>query len=146
MTIETLTDQIPLWNRVMDAAGGCSWSAGPALAAQMQKGQFTGWERVFAALNDGDVAGFCTLAKTDCVDGLPYTPYIGYVFVGEPYRGKRLSQQMIAHALAYAKTAGFETVYLVSGEQGLYEKYGFIKLEERKDRFGRDQQIFRIGV
>jgi len=32
--------------------------------------------------------------------------------------------------LAYSK------VYLISGEQGLYEKYGFEKIEERKDLWG----------
>ncbi len=49
-------------------------------------------------------------------------------------------------ALAYAKTLGFDKVYLVSGEQGLYEKYGFIKLEDKKDRGGRDEQIFFINI
>lgn len=146
MTVETAQCGGDLWEKVMTYARSCSWPAGPVLAGQMQKREFSDWERVFAAWDGETVAGFCTLAKTDCIDGVPYSPYIGYVFVGQPYRGKRLSQRLIAHALAYAKSLGFSTVYLVSGERGLYEKYGFVKLEERKDRFGRDEQIFSIRI
>ena len=86
------------------------------------------------------------MAKTDCIPGVPYSPYIGYVFVGETYRGRRLSQKLIQKALEYAKELGFTNVYLVSGEQGLYEKYGFVKIEESKDRWGREAQIFSISI
>lgn len=37
---------------------------------------------------------------------------------------------MIVAALDYAESRGYKTVYLMSGEQGLYEKYGFEKIGE----------------
>lgn len=37
------------------------------------------------------------------------------------------------YLMNYAKSIGFEKVYLVSGENGLYEKYGFIKIDDKKD-------------
>jgi hypothetical protein len=37
---------------------------------------------------------------------------------------------------------GFPKVFLVSGEQGLYEKYGFIKIDYKKDIWGNDEQVF----
>ena len=136
----------PLWQAVARYAQGCSWKAGPHLARQMREGGFFDWESVFAAFCDGEIAGYCTLTKTDCIPDIACTPYIGFVFVGEAYRGRRISQMMIQSALAYAKSIGFDRVYLVSSEQGLYEKYGFVKLEERKDIFGREEQIFCIGI
>ncbi len=136
----------PLWRAVAQYAMECSWKAGPALARKMREGGFSGWEGVFSAFCDGEIAGYCTLAKTDCIPDVEYTPYIGFVFVGEGHRGQRISQRMIRCALEYAKAIGFDKVYLVSGEKGLYEKYGFVKLEERKDIFGRDEQIFCIEI
>lgn len=146
MTIEPITHESGLWNLVAAYAENCSWRAGPYLAQAMRENTFTAWERVFAAREGTCIEGFCTLAKTDCIPDVPYTPYIGFVFVGEPYRGKRLSQRLIQCALGYAKSTGFTKVYLVSGEQGLYEKYGFVKIKDAKDRWGRDEQIFTITV
>lgn len=133
-----------LWELVIGYAKDCSWSAGSFLAKQMKENGFTDWERVFVATDGLQICGYCTLAKTDCIPEVEYTPYIGYMFVGEEYRGHRLSEQLIKKALDYAKSIGFEKVYLVSGENGLYEKYGFIKIDDKKDYWGRGEQIFRI--
>jgi GNAT superfamily N-acetyltransferase len=75
--------------------------------------------RVFAATDGERIAGYCTLAKTDCVPAAAYTPYIGYVFVGEAYRGARLSEKLVRAAAEHAYALGFSRVYLVSGEIGL---------------------------
>jgi predicted N-acetyltransferase YhbS len=134
-----------LWETVINYAENCSWGAGQFLAKQMKENRFIDWERVFVATDDSRICGYCTLAKTDCIPDVDYTPYIGYMFVGEEYRGHRLSQQMIKQALEYAKTLGFTKVFIVSGEKGLYEKYGFSKIADKKDFWGRDEQIFCIG-
>ena len=42
--------------------------------------------------------------------------------------GKRLSELMIQSAILYARELGYEKVHIMSGEIGLYEKYGFEKL------------------
>ena len=132
MIIEGLTSADPRWEAVAAYADACSWSAGSLLAQGMRSGSFHGWERVFAAWTDsGELAGFCELTERDCLPDVPYTPYIGMVFVGEPYRGQRLSEQMIDAASAYAASLGFSRVFLVSDHVGLYEKYGFRKADER---------------
>ncbi len=112
-------------------AHNCYWSAGPHLAKQMRSNGFTQWERVFVAFVDSDIAGYCTFTKTDCIPDAPYTPYVGFLFVGEQYRGKRLSQKILSSVLQYAKGLDFEEVYLVSDHVNLYEKYGFIKIDEK---------------
>ena len=68
--------------------------------------------------------------------------FIGFVFVDEPYRGNRLSELMIQSAILYAREIGYEKVYILSGEIGLYEKYGFEKLGDYKTIFGSIDQLF----
>lgn len=120
-----------LWEKLAEYADNCSWRAGKNLAKQMRINDFHDWERVFVALVGDCIAGYCTFAKTDCIPNVPYTPYIGYMFVGEPYRGNRLSEKLIDYALGYAKELGFQRVYLVSDHVNLYEKYGFKKIDEK---------------
>lgn len=130
MTFQLIAPSDPLWSQAADYAERCSWSASKNLAAQMRANDFQGWERVIAAVEQGQIAGYCTLAQTDCIPGLPYTPYIGYLFVGEAFRGNRLSEQLIRFAMGYARQLGFQQVYLISDHVNLYEKYGFVRLEE----------------
>lgn len=33
--------------------------------------------------------------------------------------------------------------YIMSGEQGLYEKYGFVKMGDFKTRYGTEDQLFQ---
>lgn len=132
----------PLWNETIDFAQNCSWKAGPQLAAGMVNNTFTDWERVFIAVAHTKVIGFCTLAKTDCIPDLNVSPYIGYVFVDEASRGNRVSQGLIHCACEYAQSLGFEKVYLLSREEGLYEKYGFNKIDIVSDSNGEFEQLF----
>ena len=140
MTIQSLTETDALWEPVADFAEHCSWKAGKSLAKQMRARSFRDWERVFTAVEQSaaqqegspvTIAGYCTFAKTDCLPDLPYSPYIGFVFVDETYRGQRLSEQLIQAALEYARQIGFPKVYLVSDHVNLYEKYGFVKIDEK---------------
>ena len=131
------------WDAVIEYAGACSWQAGPALARAMRENRFTDWERVFVLRDGGEIAGFCTFtAKDELAEGYDYSPFIGFVFVGEDHRGSRLSEFMIRCVLAYAGERGFEKVYLMSGEKGLYEKYGFEKLGDYPTIFGTVDQLF----
>jgi len=146
MEIRALQFEDDLWNRVIQYAESCSWKAGLFLAKQMLENRFSDWERIFVATEGTNIVGYCTIAKTDCIPNVSYTPYIAFIFVGEEYRGQRLSEQLIKCALAYAKDIGFKQVFLVSEEKGLYEKYGFTKIDDKKDLWGNDEQIFCIDI
>lgn len=137
-----LTPGDALWERLRAYAKGCSWSAGKALSEAMREGAFADWERVIAAVRDGEVCGYCTVAKTDCIPDAPYTPYIGFLFVGEPHRGHRLSERMIGFASDYLKGVGFDRVYLVSDHENLYERYGFAVIDRRMASWGAMQKIY----
>ena len=108
----------------------------------MDHDTFTEWERVVAALDQQKICGYCTVTKTDCIPDVSYTPYIGYLFVGEKYRGKRLSQKLIQYAMDYLKSIGFEQVYIVSDHENLYEKYGFNVIDRKAAAWGTVEKIY----
>jgi predicted GNAT family N-acyltransferase len=142
MDIKAITPKDLEWTKVMDYADTCSWKAGKNLAKVMKTEHFTEWERVFAAIDKDEIAGYCTLARTDCIPDVPYTPYIGYMFVGEKFRGNRLSQRLIIKAMDYARELGFEKVYLVSDHENLYEKYGFCVIDKKIAYWGEEEKIY----
>ena len=142
MKIVEINNQHELWEEVSEYAEACSWRAGKKLSQLMKNNCFSEYERVFVALEDGNIIGYCTLLKTDCIPNVVYAPYIGFVFVDESHRGKRISEKLCDFAFQYAKSVGFEKVYLVSGEVNLYEKYGFVKIDEKLSDWGAMQSIF----
>ncbi len=147
MEIYTMTNAHEKWKRVAAFAEKCSWGAGKYLAELMRKSFFKDWERVFAAFEDGSPVGFCTLTEKDeLLPKYPYTPLIGFVFVDELHRGKRISEKMIKAVLEYAKTIGYDNVYIMSGEKGLYEKYGFRYMGDFESIYGGKDQLFVIDL
>ena len=115
MNILSVTFDDDMWQEVSQFAQSCSWRAGKALSQSMSDNAFTAWERVIVALHAN----------------VPYTPYIGYMFVDEKYRGQRLSQKPISYAMSYLKTLGFHQVFLVSDLENFYEKYGFKVIDKK---------------
>ncbi len=78
-------------------------SAGPCLPRHA--GGLQDREPVFAARIGEVIAGLCTLTKTDLAPSALHTPPVGFMFVGEPFRGNRLSWRLISVALRYASVA-----------------------------------------
>lgn len=132
----------PLWRALAEYARGCPWIAGAHLADMLEKNAFTDWESAFAALEDGRIAGFCTLLKTDYYPENRYSPWISSIFVDEAFRGRRLSGRLIECAAEYAWIQGFKRVYIPSEFEGLYEKYGFEKIDALVNYGGDVDHIF----
>ena len=143
MTILPITSDNDIWDKVANYAEQCTWSAGKNLAREMRANHFNEWERVFVALEGDCILGYCTLSE---IPAVPYTPYISYLFVGEPFRGNRLSQKLIAFVMEYAKKLGFVHIYLISDHINLYEKYGFTKVEQKPAPWNPDtmETIYRL--
>lgn len=147
MEIQMIQKGHILWNKTISFAQSCSWKAGPYLADCMKKNSFKDWERVVVAVDNKTIVGYCTFSERDELsEEYDYSPFIGFVFVDERHRGKRISEKMIQQTLSYAKSIGYRTVYIMSGEHGLYEKYGFKKLGDFQTIYGTTDQLFYIGL
>ncbi len=144
MEIKALTpNDTELWQSVSEYAENCSFGeTGRYLSRRMKNNDFSDRERVFAAFEDDAVTGFCALTKTSTVFHDIYTPYIGFVFVGEPYRGRRISEKLCRFAAGHAKAFGFDKVYLYSDLINFYEKYGFIKIDEKEAPWGAKLSVY----
>lgn len=143
MKIRIITSSDMLWEQVINYAENCSWRAGKFLAGQMRHGGFRGWERVLVAVENGKITGYCTVCEKDCIPDPPYTPFICSLFVGEPYRGNRLSQRLIDAAMTYIRTLDFDAAYLFSDHIGLYEKYGFVEIGKYPAPWGEMQMLYQ---
>ena len=96
MEILLIKQDHPLLEKNISFAEKCSWKAGPFLAERMRKNDFHDWEVVIVACESEDIIGFCTFSEKDELPEIyGYSPFIGFVFVDEQYRGKRISEQMI---------------------------------------------------
>ena len=108
----------------------------------MDHNEFSDWERVIVVVDNEKICGYCTVSKTDCIPDVDYTPYIGFVFVDEEYRGNRVSQQLIGYAIDYIKNVGYHRVYIVSDHENLYEKYGFHIIDRKISPWGSKEKIY----
>ena len=132
-----------LWQETIKLAENCSWRAGKSLATLMKQNQFLDWESVFVACVEEKIVGYCTFTQKDELpEQYDFSPFIGFIFVDEKYRGNRISEQMINSVIAYAVKLGFEKVYIMSGEHGLYEKYGFEKVGDFETIYNTVDQLF----
>lgn len=133
----------PSWRDAMAYARQCPWRAGPYLAKEMEKGGWLAWERVIVAREAGCIVGFCSFRAQDELPEIwGFSPFIGFVYVEEGQRGRRISQRMIDAVMRHAAACGFERVYLMSSERGLYEKYGFEKIGDYETVWGTVDQLF----
>ena len=130
------------WDKLINFVKNSSWRASPIIAGNWEKNNFLDWERIFVAMENNDIIGHCSLNKTDSVPNVEYTPYIQAVFVNEKFRGNRISEKMINSAIEYARSLGIKRVHIVSDHKNFYEKYGFIKIDEKKDYRGELQGIY----
>ena len=130
ITFKALDETSEDWNKYAKQVSQVSWQAGASLAEKMNNHFFSDWERVIVGISGDELACFYTVSKEDGLTDSTFTPFIGYVFVGETYRGKRVSEQLLSYAEAYLKELEFPSLYIVSGEIGLYEKYGYKKIKD----------------
>ena len=133
----------------------CSWEPGRNLARRMREGEASDgtngipkgavakrasdWEILIGDFaEDGTPRGFGVLSSSD-FPPVEYLPWVGVVFVGEDYRGQRISQKLIEVMEQKAKELGYDRIYLVTDHVNLYEKYGYEKFDTCACPWDKDQ-------
>ena len=133
------------WLRRIGEAG---WEAGRYLYRLLREDRFRalyGEKAEVLLLTDGDrLAAFCTYAEKDDIPETGLAPWIGFVYTFPEYRGQRLAGKLIRGAKESARRDGYDSLYISTGETGLYEKYGAAFLAVMKDRRGEDSRVYRL--
>lgn len=143
--VKILDKGTPDFDRMVAFAETCSWEPGRNLALRMKEGTVsdgtdgapkgaigkrgTEWEILIGDFGeDGSPRGFGVLSSSD-FPPVDYLPWVGVVFVGEEFRGQRISQRLIEVMEEKAKELGYKVIYLVTDHVNLYEKYGYEKFD-----------------
>ena len=126
----------------------CDWTAGQYLHQQLKEGTFHehyGEKARLLMLTDGTtLVSFCTYAARDDIPDTELSPWMGFVYTAPEYRGRRLMGRLIAEVKALAREDGFDTIWISTGETGLYEKYGAEFDRMLRNEMGSDSRIYRM--
>ncbi len=135
------------WENLAEYAQNCSWRAGKSFARKLRENDFHPYDRVFVLLENGwQIAGYCALCREDYIPDCPYAPWCSYVFVDEEYRGRGNVGLLLSECVKEARRQGFETVYVCTDQIGIYEKYGFQRMESRLSSDRTLQSIYARGT
>ena len=128
----------------------CKWSAAKFFADIIKEKTYEkhlGEKPTAFFLLDGEnIVSFCTLSQKDVIDDEKLSPWIGFVYTSQQYRGNSYSKIVIDQALKIAKSKNCERVYLATDHIGLYEKFGFEYLENRIDVWNENSRIYYFDL
>ena len=134
----------------LDQLGQCDWAAGLYLHQILKEDRFNevcGEKARLLMLTDGmKLVSFCTYAERDDIPDTELTPWMGFVYTAPEYRGRRLLGRLIPEVKSLAREDGHNTLWISTGETGLYEKYGAEYDRTLKDRRGEDSRIYRMNT
>ena len=121
-------------------AKNCSFQGtGSYLSELMNDNVFCDFERIYSAIVNDIVIGFCAIVKESCCENDWNTPWLDFVFVDESYRNLGIACQMIKVVESYAKSIGFTSLFLcTASHEDFYKKFGFqsiysVKITENTD-------------
>lgn len=102
--------------------------------------------KVLMLTENKKLVSFCTYAEQDDIREPSLTPWVGFVYTFPEFRGKRCMGKLLDYAHTLAKKEGCSHIYISTGENGLYEKYGYIFWKIMKDADGHDSRVYKIEV
>lgn len=125
----------------------CDWRAGKFLTHLLETETFhqtVGEKSKLLLLTEGDaLISFATYAERDCIDDPALTPWVGFVYTYPEYRGQRRMGELMEHIAAVAHRDGHAVLYVCTDHVGLYEKYGFTYLEDRRSIYGEMSRVLK---
>lgn len=122
------------------------WGAAGFLYDLLSKGTFhelTGSNSRVLLLTDGDeLISFCTYAEKDDIQPTDLTPWMGFVYTFQKYRGHHYVGLLMEEIERLAIKEGVSEVYISTNHIGLYEKYGCEFKTEMKDMNGEPSRVY----
>lgn len=131
----------------LDQIGRSQWGAGKYLWQLLRENKLkeaVGETALVLMLTKGErLVSFCTFAPLDDIQPTDLTPWVGFVYTFPEYRGNRYAGKLLDYAECLATVMGKEAVYISTGHNGLYEKYGYEFYAMAKDIEGEDSRVYR---
>ena len=130
----------------------CDWDAGQYLYRLLRNGELkslagkTALVPMLIEEETNKLVAFCTFAPLDDIQPTCLTPWIGFVYTFQVFRGHRYAGKLLGYAESLATVMGKEYVYISTGHTGLYEKYGYDFWKIQKDVSGNDSRVYRKAL
>ncbi|MDY5584395.1 MAG: GNAT family N-acetyltransferase [Arcanobacterium sp.] len=120
------------------------WKAGAHLAKRIRTGDFSPTDVVFILTDDVQLVGFVALTKTDIARAPNnYGPFLSTMYVNPEFRKQGFSKQLIELVLTEARAQKIPKLYIMTQHIGLYERYGFIQIDEIPDIHNRQMRVLQ---
>ncbi len=123
------------------------WKAAKFLATLVKENRLKsvlgGWGDLYLLVDGDTLVSFITLSAQDCIPDINLTPWLGFFHTAPEYRGNRYGKLLIDRVCQIARNAGYQIIYIATDHVGLYEKYGFVYLENRIDIYGVDSRVYK---
>ena len=130
--------------------GKSKWRAASFLAGLLRedklKESFGENAELLLLTDGGKLVSFCTYAEHDEVSDRSLMPWAGFVFTFPEFRGQRRIGKLLEYVYALAKKDGYKTLYISTGEVGLYEKYGFTYWKDMPTIYGDSSRVYRMSI
>lgn len=130
---------------LVEKLAAVDWSAAKFLVALLREDRFFemlgGWGDIYMLMDGENIVSFATLTGQDSVRDENLVPWSGFVFTASEYRGNRYAGKLLSHIETAAAKKGYGKLYISTDHVGLYEKYGYTFLENRRDYWGDDTRV-----
>ena len=102
--------------------------------------------RFFLLLAGNRISGCGALIANDFISRHDLWPWYACHFIEPAERGRGLGQKLLNHGVRLAAELGFRHVYLTTGHDGYYEKYGWERIEDGFEPSGARTRIYRYSL
>ncbi|MDA0150681.1 GNAT family N-acetyltransferase, partial [Vibrio sp. LaRot3] len=93
-----------------------------------------------------EIVGCFGLIINDFISRHDLYPWFSSLFIEQEHRGKKLSEGMFEYARKIAQSMGYQHIYLTTDHDGLYEKFGWVQIENAYEPSGEVTKVYRMSV
>ncbi len=126
------------------------WTAGALLYTFVKENRFYKERgegaKILLLINEKELVSYCIYAPKDEIINTTLTPWMGFVYTYPKYRGHHYMKYLFEEVNRLAKIDGYDKVYISTGHDGLYEKYGCTYKETINDVDGKICRVYIYNV
>ncbi|MDE1266222.1 GNAT family N-acetyltransferase [Vibrio aestuarianus] len=100
----------------------------------------------YVLVNGDEIVGCFGLIINDFVSRHDLYPWFSSLFIEPVHRGNSLSKTMFDYASKVVKSMGYSSMYLTTDHDGLYEKFGWERIEDAYEPSGEATRVYRRSV
>lgn len=100
----------------------------------------------YLLLCDDEIVGSYGLIINDFVSRHDLYPWLCSLYIEPEHRGQKLSQRLFEHAANVVKSMGLRSIYLTTDHADLYEKFGWVRLDDGYEPTGDATRVYELKL